>query len=285
MLRKIIALSLVLVFSMTFLSIGTSQIGNASGNLVLPQSTIINTPGCNTYMGGCQLYQTVSSAGDTNTLYVCSMIAHKGTTPYIVYLVEEQASVQPGSSQLIAGGNHLTNKPNNPTWSSENGFQWASYCSNDASSPSQWNSYTASVSHLASPTGCVNYGASGTTSVTIGVNAGATYDGLSASGSYSYSVQTPTYAFYECPIVLQCNQYCMKFSDNEGAFGGNPKAFTLYYVTEQPAIPGDYMHIYPYSTAHFLVSCSVSGFWVWTTYTPTYSTAHAAGGYSVYIPN
>lgn len=285
MLREVLALSLVLVFSMTFVSIGASQIGNPSGNMVSPKSIQINTPGTNNNPGGCEYYTQVSPAGDVNTLYVSSMILYAGSQPYIVYFAEEQSSVQSGSSQLIAGGNHI-NSAENPTWSAEDGFKWPAYCSNDASSPSNWPCTPSSIGKDFKPNNCISYGASSTTTITTAASAGATYEGLSGTVSYTYSVSFTAYAFYECPQGLFANQSCFKYTDDEGAFGGSQKAFTLYYVTEQPAISGDYMHIFPYSTAHYLVSCSVSGsWWLGYSYTPTYSTAYAAGGYNVYIPN
>ncbi|MGP6239758.1 hypothetical protein ACNF40_05010 [Cuniculiplasma sp. SKW4] len=277
MYQKLISVVIVLVFGMTFFSLGSIPNESNTGSQAQDQ-ILVNNPGTGSNPGGSQCYISTSSSGDTNIIYITSTIMYKGSQPYIVFLFEEQATAKPGSSQTIASGDNAGAMY--PTYSAKNGIRWFSYCSTDTESTSYWPWTGTSISEYASPDDCLYFGASGDRTVTIGANAGASYENFGVSGSYTYSMSFPIYAFYECPIILHPDNYCFRFSDNEGAFGGTPKAFTLYYLTQQEAIPGHYMHIYFNSTAQFVKCCTdLLGIPV-----PNYSDAEVIGGYNVYIP-
>lgn len=217
--------------------VGTLVVMSIFSLAMLPAVASANT----TNNGTSQVMYTYvqNSDGNGNTLY----------TQFWAYLTSDNYLIYTGAQHLTAGGNgwELAGGDGTPastaTWTEQTSFQNPGYYypPDDTELASPYAFYTFA------PSNTVNWGQTGTVTVSTGISstASATYLGASASATDSYDVSYSwsISAFMLEPTSQTETNAAWLFSDNSGHYGITPLAATAEESASIQAYLNDYNYI------------------------------------------
>jgi hypothetical protein len=236
----------------------------------------------------CSRETRINNDGNCLQTYITGFLVTYCSNQFIAYIVENQYSASITRSCELAGG--LNTNAICPQWTGHVCMEYAAY-SNEPKSPnnppSSWEFNPNSISQYASPNNQILWGETTEVTVTYGIKAGATDEGIGIKGTYSYASSYSQYEFCIEPLILEHNEVEWQYSDNQGLHS-TPYSSTTYLLT-MINVPDSsiYQHIYLKSYGEFRsISCTTSGACGYVHSSPTSQmTVCTGGGFNFDIEN